>query len=729
MQNFAMIKGNDAWLRVAHQDTSLDQRKECVQLAWHYPDVAQSGESEVVKGGLAVDPWCRVYHTIPEEGRVERLYWDDRLDAESARSLFDEQPFWLGDFQYQSEPLSLLNPGPMAITDTGHLFLADTGVQQIHIFDLLEGKKRRTLYLPHPVCDLCHLRDRVYALIYNELIGEAQILRINTSDTPELLDISLPDYMQSLLPGGIAVDGAGRLFILFNSHEQDACIWATDGKNERINVPFASDLQFVDSNILVVARSPGAEFLRFYIRPGNYEERPPLQALSYDGRGIASGPEEQIIYWGNTGVLSATEVKPKFVNRGRLICFQLDNQQLQRRWGRVFIDACIPPGTQLKLGFIVADDKTLGPTVSPSPPVNLAEYQVLRPDLSPPLPAEHALQQVNVDFDLHRRSQSRELPWSFTEEHWRTYEAPVNAPPGRYLWLVIDVFGKSFSSPKISQIRVEYPSRDLLRHLPRVFAQSVHTSGFLDRYLSLLNSNFDELDKRAENRDVLVNPVSAPNAVLPWLSSLIGMELDWRWSETAKRQILKEAMWLFKYRGTVKGLERFIEIYLQRQVTIIEHYRTRGLGGAFVGESEELASSAILGAGFRIGGKLDEAEQVFLGQQEGEDFQLPDAIKKHAHKFTVIVPLILTSLQRDVIAHILNVHRPAHTLYEICAVDSGMRLGTGLHLGLTSVVGQSSGFGKIQLGNSLLGRTDLLSKAQPGMSVGNSHLGKNSRAG
>ena len=53
----------------------------------------------------------------------------------------------------------------------------------------------------------------------------------------------------------------------------------------------------------------------------------------------------------------------------------------------------------------------------------------------------------------------------------------------------------------------------------------------------------------------------------------------------------------------------------------------------------------------------------------------------------------------------------------------------GLHAGLTSIVGQTSGFGQLQLGASILGHSDVVGIPKMGTSVGNSRLGGDSRAG
>src|SRR5207247_1615272 len=73
---FALIRTKDQWSRAAHHNTALEG--EVVQLAWSiepysshaYDDTPPPGAS-----GLAFDAHCRLYHTVTDEGRVERLLW------------------------------------------------------------------------------------------------------------------------------------------------------------------------------------------------------------------------------------------------------------------------------------------------------------------------------------------------------------------------------------------------------------------------------------------------------------------------------------------------------------------------------------------------------------------------------------------------------------------------------------------------------------------------------
>ena len=68
--------------------------------------------------------------------------------------------------------------------------------------------------------------------------------------------------------------------------------------------------------------------------------------------------------------------------------------------------------------------------------------------------------------------------------------------------------------------------------------------------------------------------------------------------------------------------------------------------------------------------------------------------------------------------HVLEVHRPAHTLVEVCGLDRGLRVGTGLHVGISSMIGHSGGFFPLQLGDSTLGRDAIVGRPDRGAEVG-----------
>jgi hypothetical protein len=142
-----------------------------------------------------------------------------------------------------------------------------------------------------------------------------------------------------------------------------------------------------------------------------------------------------------------------------------------------------------------------------------------------------------------------------------------------------------------------------------------------------------------------------------------------------------------------------------------------------LGDTGAAFTSSIVGVGFRIGGTIRSDTPAPL---EGS---VEDAFRTHAHRFTVIIPAVLTAEQLDVVRNIIEVHRPAHTIFDLCTVGAGMRVGRGLMLEVSSVIGPTGAFSTVQLGGSVLGRGAIVGRPQTGGILGSSNLGTDSVVG
>ena len=294
------------------------------------------------------------------------------------------------------------------------------------------------------------------------------------------------------------------------------------------------------------------------------------------------------------------------------------------------------------------------------------------------------------------------------------------APAGRYLWLRLRLTGTATLTPRIRAVRVECDGHDLLQRLPRTYRDDAVAAAFLWRYLAMVDGLLSEMDWRSQQRDLLLDPYGAPVELLPWLASLIGLTLDNRWPEAARRTVLAEAICLFRRRGTVPGLTRLLEIYLGSPVAIIETFQLRGRGGAFVGgaHDEPGPASAVVGTSLRVGGEVSPAGDRLTAQAPR------DAFATHAHRFSVLIPVDLDSAQLAVVQDLLDINRPAHTVVEICA-GHGMRVGVGLYLAVSTAVGRSSSFASAVVGQSSVGRGTVVGHGHAGVRVGASRLAGN----
>jgi len=722
---FAMVHSLDQWRRLSYENTALQQIDEdlgLAQLAWLLDERVDSDSDEISQpAGMAFDPWCRLYRALPESGQIERSLWaaNESGNAE-AISLFSPEITRLGDFSPQDSGQAdvgpLQNPVDVTVDSQGRLFIAEAGRKRVLIYDLVENKLLRSIDFKQTPVALTSNGKSVWLLLAGET---PELVRFQGRSDP--LFETLPEALSQ--PSSIAVM-QGQIFLLDKAGSADAVIIPLANPENALGVSYAQDIVFVEGNILVVARRSAEDFLRYEINPDAQSELPHLKARHYDGRGIVVTPDGHVAYWSKTGLRRATLARVRYQTHGRLTSFQLDSGEFQTQWGRLFIDACVPRGTRLSVRCLSLDEVPETTTMLPrSLPTNVISLSIDRPDLTPMPPVE-LIDNLGDEQTFYRRHNGREIPWQdcANDNNFQTYEAPIIAPAGRYLWIVIDLHGTARLTPKIRSLRAEYPSHDLLRRLPQLYSRETAIADFLRRYLAIPEGELRELDLRASYRHLLLDPYATPAELLPWLGDFMGLTVDKRWPERAQRELIENAIWLFRFRGTVMGLKRFIEIYLDSSITIIEHFKVRGLGGALLGEEDALASSSVLGAGFRIGGKLGSEEVESIN-----NVSIRDSINSHAHRFSLIIAASLDDERLAVIEHLLETHRPAHTLYDICTVDSGMHVGLGLHAGLTSIVGKTSGFGQMQIGNTILGHSDTLGIAKMGTSVGNSRLGGDAR--
>lgn len=739
---FALVRTEDQWRRAAHDATALEG--EVVHLAWE--DEEKEGERPAppdkpkIVAGLAFDAHCRLYHSLPEDGQVERVMWaaEDPLSIERRKAepldLFEPQASpGLGDFEPVKETKgALAEPVGLAVDDGDRLFVAESRGRSILIYDLFTRRLLRRIAVGARALDLAAHGGHVYAL----LDAPAGLLKL--SARTEAWSVPLPAPLPGLVrPTRLALSPAGEIFLLDEGGTDRARVVPALRPDQSFDTPFATDIEFLAGDgdsadertdtILVVARGPGEDFLRFRFGPSGRDKMTRLKARGYDGRGIVVTPDERIGYWTDKGFRNAVPARPRYVRVGRVTSFRLDSGEFHTVWGRLFIDACIPRDTEVRAHCVAADEPPEGVTLARTPPANISTMTIVRPDLSPPLPPLSLVPKAGeVRQTFHRRETGCELPWvrRAVADPFETYEAPVMAGPGRYLWVTLELRGNTRFSPRVRAIRAEYPSHDYLRRLPKTFSRDDEAASFLRRYLAVFEGALGEFEARSDARHVLVDPRSTPPELLPWLASFLGLVLDERWPEDVRRQVIAEVACLFRFRGTVRGLTRFLELYTKTKVIIIEKFRVRGMGGAIVGESAELSSNSVLGAGFRVGGAVGSDQTTVL------DGTIEDAFETHAHRFSVIVPAVLSAEQLDVVRHILEVHRPAHTLFDLCTLDAGMRVGRGLHVGLNSIIGRSAGFRSLQLGGaSWVGRDTIIGRPETGGHVGSTRLGADSRVG
>jgi phage tail-like protein len=329
--------------------------------------------------------------------------------------------------------------------------------------------------------------------------------------------------------------------------------------------------------------------------------------------------------------------------------------------------------------------------------------------------------------DLDRASEDplaiRRVDTPAHPDRMETLEWLIQAPPGRYLWLRIRLGGTSRRGPSLFGIRATFPRPSMLDFLPAYWRSDAEGADATERALALFESFTTQMDQGIDSLVHLFDPDLVPADALPWLASFMALTFDDRIGESVRRQLLSEIAILYRQRGTLPGLTRLLSILAQARVQIVEGYRLRRPTAAFIDES-------AVGPGLEIGGgegalallELDPWEQALVASHgrlrirramddspcPAEDPPVPfdesplmSFYRRHAHRFTVILPIPCDAELESVIELATEMNKPAHTIHRLCWIDTGYRIGSSSLVGISSL-GEATGPTPAVLGEATL---------------------------
>ena len=260
-------------------------------------------------------------------------------------------------------------------------------------------------------------------------------------------------------------------------------------------------------------------------------------------------------------------------------------------WHRLFIDACIPQGTE-----IIVESRAAN---------RLEELATL--------PEKEGYSKDR----LYLRANGSEIPYHqpFSErdrarEGVGTWELLFQKTKGRYLQLRITLTGTQRSTPSISSLRVYYPRFSYLQaYLPAFYGEDESSASFLERFLANMEGFYTVLEGHIAESQSLFDVRSTAKEYLDWLASWFGVILDPTWEEFRKRLFIKYAMSLFMQRGTTLGLIRLIRLATDPcpdeslfeddsklqgntdrfNVRVVEQFLTRSIPGIVFGDTSDLS--------------------------------------------------------------------------------------------------------------------------------------------
>jgi phage tail-like protein len=141
----------------------------------------------------------------------------------------------------------------------------------------------------------------------------------------------------------------------------------------------------------------------------------------------------------------------------------------------------------------------------------------------------------------------------------------------------------------------EATQRSLLQYLPAIFhkppAPSTTEISLRD-YLAPFEKVFQEFDQLLATLDNYVAPQLTPgDEFLPWLASWVALVFETDWTESQKRRIIEEAVELYRWRGTVYGLKRYLQLYVGIPMERVEIQEAAWPAGMQIGVSSRIGEA------------------------------------------------------------------------------------------------------------------------------------------
>jgi len=180
-----------------------------------------------------------------------------------------------------------------------------------------------------------------------------------------------------------------------------------------------------------------------------------------------------------------------------------------------------------------------------------------------------------VEAWVEEAQAQRPEPPSYDDLGWASItpssprDALFEAATGRYCWMEVELLGTAWSSPTVTACRVEFPRETYLEELPAIYREDAGSAAFLERYLSLFERIFSDVESATEALPSYLDPDGIPDEPghLAWLGEFLGMEVDGAWPTSAAREFVDRAPELYRMRGTRRGLRTATSIYLDHVKT------------------------------------------------------------------------------------------------------------------------------------------------------------------
>lgn len=424
----------------------------------------------------------------------------------------------------------------------------------------------------------------------------------------------------------------------------------------------------------------------------------------------------------------------------------IDSGVAQNVWHRAYIEANVPPrcGAILWLASSDSSSDLLQPGTMWFPHLlgdaDLSAIPEAMLDDAPAAVWQSVVTEVSFAPTLLSGDPVKNMHGLFMVLIQRANKAVRNLS-GRFLGVRIQLNGDGRNSPQLAGVRFYGPRFSYVqKYLPEIYHEAKFPPAsevdgastrrdFLERFVSLFESQFTRIEDRIANSYLLTRPESTPDAALDWLGGWVGIEPS-HYPQGRRRARLMATPDLYQWRGTPKGVTEALDVATDGACTrgaiiVIEDFKLRHIFATILGADLSVknnpllpgtwgSSNSIVGDSLFLGDPKMQAELQALYQN---DLHIPGGAQADqafydqlAFRMTVFVHNQVENINLKMVQRIVEAEKPAHVQAFVTLATEPFMIGLASLLGVNTYLGPQPPRNPVTVNVSEIGRYDVVTE-------------------